>query len=386
MDTSSSSFELVPPPFPGFQPTPVQPAYYDSQLNGWQVFRYAEVQRVLSDYKTFSSAREGLDSGQAPAPNRNAGTAMLYMDPPRHQHYRGLVSQAFTPRTVAQLESHVVSITHALLDKVVAKGEMDVIDDFAHPLPFAVIAKMLGVPVEDQPQFKYWVDVSFELTSPAAQQGRLDMAAYFTRIIEQRCKEPQNDLISSLIAAQIEGQHLTQAELMSMCFLLIVAGNETVRNMLGSAILCFDEYPDAMEQVRADLTLLPGAIEEVLRWLPPVQMAPRIAAIDTIVDGQEVSMGQWLMPWIISANRDETQFPTANVFDVRRTPNRHLAFGHGVHFCFGAALARLEGKIALKIMLERFSDIKRVRTVPLEPVASSLICGVKHLPITFKQA
>lgn len=373
--------------FPGFQVMPGMPAFYDEQRKTWLVFRYAEVQRVLSDYTTFSNERGGIDPSQQ-SNGAGAGTgnaALISLDPPRHRHYRALVSQAFTPRMVANLEPRIIAIVDTLLDRVIDQGKMDVVDDFSYPLSITVIAEMLGVPVSDQEQFKIWTEQFFEITSPQAAQAQNELGAYFQHIFEQHRQHPQNDLISALLDAQVDGQHLTEVELTIFCILLLLAGNDTTRNLIANAILCLDLFPEAMARLRAEPALLPTTIEEVLRYLPSVRTAPRIAAIDTTLDGQPVKAGQWVLPMLASANRDETVFPQAHVFDPARTPNRHLTFGHGIHFCLGAPLARLESKIALRRLLERMDHIERVRDVPLEPVTSPIVYGMKHVPITFKK-
>ncbi len=372
------------PLFPGFHPLPNQPASYNEQRQTWLVFRYSEVQRVLSDYSTFSNDRGGLDPAQqSQGKNRSGGASLISMDPPRHRLYRTIVTQAFTPRTVAGLETRIAEIVHQLLDAAVERGAMDVVDDFSYPLSITVIAEMLGVPTADQEQFKQWTNDFFEITTPAAAQAQRELDVYFRAIFAQHRQKPQDDLISALLAAEVDGQQLTEPELSSFCILLLLAGNDTTRNLIANAILCLDTFPEEMRQLRTDLTLLPSAIEEVLRYLPSTQTAPRVAAVDTTIDGQAVKAGQWVMPMLASANRDESQFPQPDVFDIRRSPNRHLTFGYGVHFCLGAPLARLESRIALTAILQRLEHIQRVHEVPLEAVASPIVYGMKHLPIRF---
>ncbi len=339
--------------FPNFRPLPGQPAFYYEQRKFWFVFRYAEVQRVLSDFNTFTSERGGLDPSQRNNPKRPGDASLISMDPPRHRLYRTLVTQAFTPRTIAQLEPRITTIVHRLLDSVIYRGEMDVVDDFSYLLSVTVIAEMLGVPFADQEQFKQWTDDFFEITTPAAMQAQHELHAYFKTIFDQHREVPQDDLISALLTAQVDGQHLTEIELESFCILLLLAGIDTTRNLIANALLCLDTFPDAMAQLRAEPTLLPTAIEEVLRYLPSTQGSPRVAAVDTRIDGQEVKAGQWIMAMVASANRDEAQFPHPDLFDIGRT---HITFGYGVHFCLGAPLARLESKIALEAILERLKD------------------------------
>ena len=377
--------ERAIPLFPSFHPLPDQPAFYDEKRKVWRVFRYAEVQRVLSDYSTFSNDRGGLDPAQPQGSNRSTSASLISMDPPRHRLYRTLVTQAFTPRTVAQLEPRIAIIVHDLLDAVIERGEMDVIDDFSYPLSITVIAEMLGVPTADQAQFKLWTSDFFEITTAAAAQAQRELDTYFRTIFAQHRSTPQDDLVSALLAAQVAGQHLTEVELSSFCSLLLLAGNDTTRNLIANTLLCLDTFPEAMTQLRAELPLMPSAIEEVLRYLPSVHTAPRIAVVDTTLDGQSVKVGQWVMPMLASANRDATQFSQPDLFNIRRSPNRHITFGYGIHFCLGAPLARLESKIALTAILERLTNIQCSQRESLEAVVSPIVYGLKHLPITFQQ-
>jgi cytochrome P450 len=262
---------------------------------------------------------------------------------------------------------------------------MDIIDDLSYPLPVTVIAEMLGIPQEDREQFKIWSDAVVGASESENGNPQAEMSSYFLDMIQQRSRERKDDLISALLDAQIDGQHLNQRELLGFCILLLVAGNETTTNLIGNAILCFDEHPEVMEQLRAEPELLPGAIEEVLRYRSPVQFMYRRVAADVTIRDSQLRAGQMVLAWIGSANRDEAQFPDPDSFDIRRTPNRHIAFGHGIHFCLGAPLARLEAKIVLTLLLERFDEIQRVRSVPLEATGSDIVYGVKHLPITFRE-
>lgn len=369
---------------PGLLPTPERQAYYDAERQAWQVFGYAEVQRVLSDYKTFTSQREGhLD----PRETKPGTKSMTDLDPPEHRRMRTLLSQAFTPRSVERLEPRVVLHVQRLLDQVVERGEMDIVEDFAVPLPLIVIMELLGVPQENLTQMRFWSDTFISVLHPDAGRAKYEMAVFFSSLIDQRRREPQEDLISALLSAQIDGTQLAQEDIVNFCFLLLIAGNETTRNLIGNAVMCFDRYPETQAEVRADPGLLPGALEEVLRYLPPVIQFPRIAAMDTTIDGQTVQAGQWINPWIFSANRDAEQFPHSQVFDIRRSPNRHLSFGTGIHHCMGAPLSRLETRIAFKMLFERFPTITCVPTEkPEVDVVKPLSGGVHHIPITFTRA
>ena len=367
-------------PFPWYRRMrETAPVYFEASYQMWSVFRYHDVQRVLSDVATFSSASAIAEDSSDPL-----DASLISLDPPRHRQLRTLVTQAFTPRSVADLSERITTITTDLLDQVAGRGKMDVIDDLAYPLPMLVIAELLGVPRQDRDRFKAWSDAVVGVTGAGGGHLRAEMRAYFLRIIEQRRREPQADLISALLAAQVDGQQLSQQELLGFCILLLVAGNATTTQLIGNALLCFDEQPDVFEALRADPALIPGAIEEVLRYRSPVQMMFRHVVTDVELSGQQLHRGQWVLAQIGSANRDEDQFPDADHFDFKRAPNRHLAFGHGIHFCLGAPLARLEAKIALTLLLERFQEIRRVPNVRLEGTGSTIVFGVKHLPVTFQ--
>jgi cytochrome P450 len=369
--------DLALNPFPWFRVMRESaPVYFEQRNSMWNVFRYNDVQKVLTDYTKFPSQFIGS--------NQPLDASLISTDPPRHKQLRSLVSQAFTPRTIERLAPRITTIVNELLDNVVPVGKMDIIHDLAYPLPVIVIAELLGIPHEDRERFKHWSDQVVGAVPTEDKDPQREMGEYFLWMIEQRRKEPRNDLISALLAAQIEGQHLNVEELLGFCILLLVAGNETTTHLISNAFLCFDEYPEAMEQLRAEPALIPSAVEEVLRYRSPVKLMFRVATVDTKIGDQKIPEGQGVIAWIASANRDEARFPNADTFDIRRSPNRHIAFGHGIHFCLGAPLARLESKIALGIMLERLHEIRRVSDVPLEATEAFILYGVKQLPIVFK--
>ena len=355
------------------------PVLYDPGRDCWSVFRYDDVQRVLSEHATFSSR---FPHAEASA-DYPLDASLISTDPPRHRQLRALVSQAFTPRAIAQLEPRITAIAHELLDRVVDAGRMDLVAEFSDPLPVIVIAELLGIPPAERDQFKRWSDA---LVSDVEGNVQPAMSQYFHQAIAEHRRRPRNDLIGALLAAEIDGERLSEVELLGFCTLLLVAGNVTTTNLIGNAVLCFDETPGVMERLRAERALLPDVVEEVLRYRSPVQSMFRYAAVDSRIGDQEIRAGQTVIAWIGSANRDDAQFAAPDRFDVARRPNRHLAFGQGVHFCLGAPLARLEAKVALTALLDRLAEVKCDRSTPLEALDSSIVYGVRHLPITFVSA
>ncbi len=366
-----------------------QPVYHDPDWGAWHVFRYADVARVLSEYVTFSSDESRYQPAEYQE-NSPISSSILRMDPPRHRQLRNLVSQAFTPRMVAQMELRISEITNGLLDQVAAKGEMDAIRDLAYPLPVTVIAELLGIPTEFREDFKRWSDALVsgdEETTEEERQALFQeiggMFGYFSQVLEERRAHPQNDLVSALLEASVDGQHLNDLELLGFCGLLLVAGNETTTNLIGNLILCLDEDPGVVERLRANRALVPGAVEEALRYYSPIKTMTRYASTATTIGDQHIEAGQVIIPWISSADRDEAEFPDADRFDSEREPNRHLGFGRGIHFCLGAPLARLEVKTALNAMLDRLPGTWQVADVPLEPIRSFIVFGTKNLPLTW---
>lgn len=375
-------------PFPWYeQMRKSQPVSYNTGRGGWGVFRYEDVQHVLTDYATFSSQFYG--SGGAQHTSMPFAASMISTDPPRHRQLRSLVTQAFTPRAIENLSRRIEQIVAALLDQALPRGELEVIHDLGEPLPVIVIAELLGIPTEDRARFKVWSDavVSFAASGEMSGfQAQREMVAYFLQIIEQRRREPGDDLISGLLQAEIEGERLSMPELLGFCALLLVAGNETTTNLIGNAMLCFTEQPETWTRLRAEPALLPQAIEEVLRFRSPVQAMFRVSTEPTELGGQKIPGGAPVVAYIGSANRDEAQFPQPDEFDIERKPNRHIAFGHGIHFCLGAPLARLEARIALNALLERVESFRRKDNTPLEGIKSPIVYGVRRLPLVIVQA
>ncbi len=382
---SSNLEALIEIPFAWYrQMRQTNPIAYDQQRKMWSIFRYSDALHILTHPEIFSS--EPQTSYQPHLPS------ILGMDPPRHHQLRSIVSQAFTPRVVAQLEPRITAITNRLLDQAIEQGEMDVVQDLAYPLPITIIAELLGIPVQEQATFRQW---SNNITTGPRYDGvvvrpelRIEsnkaLEAYFLQKLAERRRQPREDLMSKLITAEVDGKHLSDDELVEFCRLLLIAGHETTANLIGNAMVCFDEHPEAAEELRQNPSLMSGAVEEILRCYPSVAGAVRTTLVETTLGTHQIAKNQTIAIFVTSANYDEQQFPEAERFDIRREPNRHLSFGHGIHFCLGAPLARLEARIALNLMLERFSEMKRITDRPIEAVKSPFILGVRHFPLTFK--
>jgi cytochrome P450 len=377
-------------PFPLYrQMRQQQPVFYDQERANWNIFRFEDVQRVLSEYEVFSSRfAGGEDSGEP------FSASMIATDPPKHRQLRSLVTQAFTPRAVQALAPRIRQIVDEYLEPTVQAGRLDVIQDLGYPLPVIVIAEMMGIPSGDRQQFKAWSDNIVALADLSGEvdesimynQDILEMSAYFLNMIEQRRQNPGDDLISGLVHASIDGESLTQIELIGFCALLLVAGNETTTNLIGNAILTLAEHPEDWQRLRQNRALLPQAIEEVLRYRSPVQSMFRVTKQAVTLAGQDIPAGAPLVAWIGSANRDEAEFPAADRFNIERSPNKHLAFGKGIHYCLGAPLARLEAEIALGEMLELFETIELDPQARIERQPSLLVYGLKSLPVLARPA
>jgi len=375
--------------------------HHDEQQRIWQVFGYADAERVLSDPSWFSSDFSEIMPHQRDFDLFARGN-FVRMDPPKHRKLRGLVSQAFTPRMVTGLAPRFAEVTAELLDGLHGATCFDLIDRLAYPLPVIVIAELLGIPVEDRGIFRQWAETLFSRNQQTTEL-KLDEAAlkalfdavaptiremnsYLLAHIQQRRARPADDLTSELVRAEVDGERLDDQEIVGFVGLLLLAGHITTTALLGNAILTFDEHPDAAAEVRADPSRLPAAIEEVLRYRSPFPRLARRAASDVDLGGHAIAANEIVILWIASANRDPAQFREPDRFDIRRAPNPHLAFGHGIHFCLGAPLARLETKIALGILLERYREIAVARDEPAEFYNPWTMISAKRLPVRVRPA
>ena len=383
--------QMAQDPYPSYANLRARDPVHRSQLlNAWVFTRYADVDAILRDFRHFSSdPRNGELSRRRratlPAPD---DYAMLFLDPPDHTRLRALVNKAFTPRAINALEPHIRSLVGSLLDDVDDPASFDLIEALAHPLPVIVIAEMLGVPPEDRAQFRVWSNQRARLLEPtiSAQEREVASAAaealdaYFRPIIKQRRAAPQDDIVSALAHAEEQGDTLTEREMLTMLRLLLVAGNETTTNLIGNGLLALLQHPDQFAKLRDDPSTIPTAVEELLRFDSPVQTDFRYALADCEVNGFPVRRGQNIVLLLGAANRDSEVFENPDRLEVGRRQGNHLSFGRGIHHCLGAPLARLEGRIVLEVLLERFSSLRLLTGRP-QFRDSIVLRGLRSLPV-----
>jgi cytochrome P450 len=393
-------------PFPLFaQLRENDPVHWSSAMKAWVITRYEDVKRVAVANSDMSADRLAPFFAATPAESRNSyaslmtylGNWMVFRDPPEHTRLRRLFTKAFTSRSVKALEPNVEQIVQLLFEemerKSASEGGVDWISDFAYPLPATVMMDLLGVPREDLLQVKHWSDdiALFIGTSRAtadkylrAEAGAKAMADYFRGIVAQRAAEPRDDIISQMVLAREEQEALTSDEVIATCILLLFAGHETTTNLIGNGLYYTMKWPEQWERVKNDPLLVDSAIEEWLRYDGPSGALARVVTADVDFGGKQLRRGQRLFAFINAANRDPEQFPGVDDFDVGRSPNAHLTFGHGIHFCLGAQLARLEGQIALRSLIERFPGIALATASEPEWKDSLILRGLQALPVRLR--
>ncbi len=326
--------------------------------NAWVLTDYADVDMVLRDNRRFGNA--GREFGYIPQ------VSMLDLDPPEHTKIRGLVSHGFTPRSVAALEPRIRETVEGLLGNVEGKDQFDLIADLAFPLPVIVIAEMLGVPPEDREQFNGWSNIVSLIVDPLLDDRQItqvqhavdEVFSYFEAVAEERRRNPRDDLVSALVTAEVEGQRLERDDLLVNLLLVLVAGNETTRNLIGNGTLALLRNPDQLQRLLDDPALLNGAIDELLRFDSPVQLDSRVAREPVELGGKRIAPGQRVICILGAANRDPQAFPEADMLDVGRAAGNHVAFGRGIHYCLGAPLARLEARVAFETLLPRLDNLR----------------------------
>jgi pimeloyl-[acyl-carrier protein] synthase len=371
------------------------PVHWDPFLHAWVVTRYADVVTVLH---RFSAAR-------TPTPEQLAAIGlesltpiaavmvrqMLFLDAPAHTRIRGLASQAFTPRRVERLRQHVQEITDSLLDAVVERGRLDVIEDVAAPLPAIVTAEMLGVPTADHPRLKAWSADFAEMLGnfqhnpdrvPRVLRSTEDMIEYFRAAIREQQVRPRDGLVGALLRAEVDGDRFNEDEVIANCIVTMVGGQETTTNLIGNGVLSLLRHPDQLERLRREPTLITSAVEELLRYESPSQHTARLAPEDTVLGDKLIRRRQAVIAVMAAGNRDPERFPDPDRLDLARPDNRHLAFGWAAHFCFGAPLARLEGQIVLSTLIRRLADL-HLEPQPLVWRTNLGLRGLTALPVAF---
>jgi cytochrome P450 len=376
------------------------PVAWHRGVNGgpgfWMITKYQDLVRISRDPNTFLSGR-GVTMPAGPEVTGGAdaymnGRIMLMTDPPTHTKLRSLVNKGFTPRRVAAMESHIRDLVGEILGEVLDRGECDFVTDVAAKLPVAVICELMGIPRDgwelmfditnrmigaDDPEYQS----EGEDRGTTGQRAQQEMFAYFYQMLAQRKERRANDLMSLLIDAEIDGEKLSEMDILLFSLLLVVAGNETTRNATSGGLLALLEHPEEHRRLLADRALLPSAIEEMLRWVSPVMHFSRYCAADTSVRDQPVKAGERVVMFYPSVNRDEDVFEEPFRFDVTRTPNDHLAFGIGEHFCLGANLARLEMRVLFEELLWKVPNIRLAGDI--HRLRSNLISGIKHMPVSW---
>ena len=331
--------------------------------------KYRNVYDALRDHETFSSAAIGL--------------VLIGDDEPRHGHLRRLVNKVFTPRRIADAEPWIQAIANELFADM-REGEVDVVDQYTMPLPVKVIARLLGIPGEDYRQFKEWSDAFIGQQLAGHQNSVMEMGQYFAKMAALRRKEPGDDLITALVNAEVDGEKLSDMELLGFCVLLLIAGNETTTNLMGNMLNILAGRPDLWARLKADRSLVEPMIEETLRIESPVQFLPRVTTRDVEVDGLTLPKGTQVALYMGAANRDPDAWEDADEFRLDRDLQTHVAFGYGIHFCLGAPLARTEARITLNALLDRYSTIEPGTRPGHRLDVSPIIYGFKELPLTLK--
>jgi cytochrome P450 len=358
------------------------------QRGFWVLTRHADVVRVSKDQRLFSSGiGTALNADLRPEDLPMFQQQLIHMDPPRHTALRGVINDHFKPRSVAKLEPGIRAMAREIVDGVIGKGECDFVAEVSAELPLLVLAELLGVPRDDRHLLFEWTNRLIGLDDPDygnpydAQAALMELFQYAAQLGNARRADPRDDLVSVLVQAEIDGKPLDFVELNMMFFLMVVAGNETTRNAISGGVQALCSFPDQRERLLADRALLKTAVEEMVRWHSPVMQFRRTATADTEIAGQPITAGDKVVMYYGAANRDERAFDAPDRFDVGRTPNPHVGFGIGGHFCLGANLARMEMRIMIEEILDRIPDIE-LAAEP-ERLCSNFINGIKRMPVRF---
>jgi len=358
------------------------------QRGFWVLTRHADVVNVSKNSELFSSERgTAINADMRPEDLLMFQQQMIHMDPPRHTRLRASINDFFKPRTIQKLDRRIRELTREILNAVAARGECDFVTDVSAELPLLVLAELLGVPREDRRLLFDWTNRMMGLDDPDygnpydAQAALMELFQYAARMANERKEDPRDDLMSVLVHVRSDGRELDYMEINMMFFLMVIAGNETTRNALSGGLRALCEFPDQRRRLLGDPSLIKTAVEEIVRWHSPVMQFRRTATRDTEIAGQAIAENDKVVIYYGSANRDERAFERADEFDVGRSPNPHVGFGIGNHFCLGANLARAEMRIMLEEILERIPDFELAG--PVEQLHSNFIHGIKRMPIRF---
>lgn len=402
-DTYLRSDDFVVNPYPALDMLrQVSPVYWSESIGGWILTRYDDILATFKDSRNYSNegrlgrASQYLSSGTraklATFEAHYQTKGLLHSDPPDHTRLRRIVLRAFSPRVIENMRPRIQEIVNSLIDRVADDGGMEVIGDLAFALPVTVLAGLLGVPLSDGELFGEWADriLAFQgVNKPneqllfAAQQALVEARAYLTELIEQRRRDAGEDLISLMLQPDESGESLADAEVINTGITLLTAGHETTTSLVGNGLFTLLRNEPQWQELRHNPSLVEGAIEEVLRFESPVSRQPRLMKHDLELRGKTLREGEMVFQMLGGANRDPAQFGDPNVFDIHRNPNRHLAFGQGIHFCIGAPLSRSEGQIVLETVLERLPNIRLVGPSPEWDPAKPNSRVLKTLPVTF---
>lgn len=376
-----------------------EPVYWDQKVGAWVLTRHNDVVSALRDSK-LSAQRFRLDINWFPEQLQNTlklpinalMRQMLFLDPPDHTRLRSLTAKAFTPRRVEAMRIHIQEVVDKLLDAVAARGQMEVIRDFAYPLPAIVIAEMLGVPPGDRDQFSHWTNdfgslLDGSVSTPeeliAALSGIADFLHYFQSIIAEHVAAPRDDLMQALLASEERGDTLSEEEILGNCVLLLAAGHGTTTHLIGNGILALLQHSDQLQWLRDNPTTMPNAVSELLRYESPVQSTGRLVKEDVEIGGKHIEAGQAVIPILGAANHDPEAFADPDTCNLRRQENKLLSFGHGIHFCLGAPLAKVEAEVAFSTLLHRFDKLQLLTEKP-EWEPGIVFRGLRELQITLQ--
>ena len=397
VDVTSASFKANPFPFYAQlrAEAPVFPVKLPTKQRAWLITRYDDVLNTLKDERFAKDRHNAMTPEQlkkfpwVPPMFKPLERNMLDLDSPDHTRLRALVHKAFTPRLIEQMRDQVQALTNELLNRVEPNGGMDLIADYALPLPLTMIGRILGVPAEDNHKFHRWTKT---LISAGTNRNLfvlipsvMRFMGYLKRLIKQRRAYPKDDLITALVQAKDGSDQLSEDEILAMILILLIAGHETTVNLIGSGLLALLEHPDQLAKLRSEPALIKTAIEELVRFACPVEMATeRYAREDITIAGTTIPRGELVMAVIGSANRDPNYFDNPDALDITRTNNKHLAFGHGSHFCLGASLARLEGQIAISTLVQRLPNLRlNIAPEQIRWRGTFVLRGLEALPVSF---